>query len=84
MGEVLQEGRPEVGIVWGEDRLGPIAYADELILLADTPGDLQRKLDGLCKGLQQAGMSLNIKKISHSDHTKGWQKKASGTGTKHL
>ncbi len=62
MGEVLKEGRPEVGIVWGEDRLGPIAYADEFILLVDTPGDLQRKLDGLCKGLQQAGMSLNIKK----------------------
>ncbi len=62
MGEVLEEALPEVGIVWGDDRLGSIAYADELILLADTPGDLQRKLDGLCEGLHKAGMALNIRK----------------------
>ncbi len=62
MGEVLEEGLPEVGSAWGDERLGSIVYADDLILLADTKVDLQRKLDGLCKGLQQAGMSLNIKK----------------------
>ncbi len=61
MVEVLEEV-PEVGSAWGDERLGSIAYADDLILLADTKVDLQRKLDGLCKGLQQAGMSLNIKK----------------------
>lgn len=64
MGEVLEEGLPGVGIDWGEDRLGSIAYADDLILLADNPGDLQMKLDGLCKGLQQVGMALNIKKLA--------------------
>ncbi len=62
MGEVLKEALPEVGISWGDERLGSIAYADDLILLADTPGDLQRKLDGLCKGLHKAGMALNINK----------------------
>ncbi len=61
MGEVLEEGLPEVGSAWGDERLGSIAYADDLILLADTKVDLHRKLDGLCKGLQQAGMSLNKK-----------------------
>ncbi len=51
-----------IWVIWGDERLGSIAYADDLILLADTPGDLQRKLDGLCKGLHKAGMALNIKK----------------------
>ncbi len=62
MGEVLEEALPEVGIGWGTEQLGSIAYADDLILLADTPGDLQMKLDGLCKVLSKAGMALNIKK----------------------
>ncbi len=65
MGEVLEEALLEVGIIWGDERLGSIAYADDLILLADTPGDPQRKLDGLCKGLHKAKAlhkALNIKK----------------------
>ncbi len=62
MGEVLEEALPAVGIAWGEERIGSIAYVDGLILLADTPGQLLRKLDGLCRGVQRAGMSLNTKK----------------------
>lgn len=37
---------------------GSIVYVDDLILLGDNPGDLQRKLDGLCGGVKKAGMSL--------------------------
>lgn len=35
-----------------------------MILLADTPELLQRKIDGLCKGLQQASMALNNNKLA--------------------
>lgn len=52
LGEVLEEALPDVGIAWGEEQIGSIAYVDGLIVLADTPGQLLRKFDGLCRGVQ--------------------------------
>ncbi|VDK41074.1 unnamed protein product, partial [Dibothriocephalus latus] len=36
-----------------------IAYADDLVLFAESPQRLQQRLDGLVNGLSQAGMVLN-------------------------
>nr|VZI51615.1 unnamed protein product [Spirometra erinaceieuropaei] len=39
-----------------------IAYADELVLFAESPHRLQQRLDGLANGLSLAGMVLNSAK----------------------
>lgn len=62
MGEVLEEALPETGITLKEEHFGAVAYADDLILVADNPKLLQMKLDGLGRGLKQAGMSVNTRK----------------------
>lgn len=62
MGEVIEKAFPEIGVTLGEQRIGEVAYANDLILLAESPEQLQKKLDGLQEGIHTAGMSLNIKK----------------------
>ncbi|CAI2737374.1 unnamed protein product [Dicrocoelium dendriticum] len=44
------------------DPNGALAYADDLVLVANSPSELQAKLKGLTKGLREAGMALNIAK----------------------
>nr|VZH96038.1 unnamed protein product [Spirometra erinaceieuropaei] len=54
-----------------------IAYADDLVLFAESPHRLQQRLDGLANGLSLAGMVLNSAKTRCQDRVKktgdgGW------------
>ncbi len=42
-----------------------IAYADDLVLIAQNSEDLQLKLDGLCRALRGMGMTLNERKSNN-------------------
>lgn len=51
MGEGIEEPLPDIGMTWREERIGAIACANDLILLADALEQVQRKEDGLCRGI---------------------------------
>lgn len=54
MDRVVKEANPT--------HVDSIAYADDLVLLANDQQELQGKLDGLQKGLERVGLNLNPKK----------------------
>lgn len=43
----MKKAFPEMGVMLGEQHIGEVVYADDLILLAVSPEQLQKKLDGL-------------------------------------
>ncbi|CAH8568242.1 unnamed protein product [Dicrocoelium dendriticum] len=45
-----------------DDPNGALAYADDLVLVANSPSELQAKLKVLTKGIPEACMTLNIAK----------------------
>lgn len=59
MDEVIRAANPNIGVRLGEVCVDSIAYADDLVLLANDKWELQEKLDGLQKGLEMVGLSLN-------------------------
>ncbi|MGL5226265.1 MAG: RNA-directed DNA polymerase [Aeromonas sp.] len=58
----ISEAHPELGVELGSNHLHSILYADDMVLLANTPEDLQTKVDGLITSLAGCGMSLNARK----------------------
>ena len=53
---------PNVGVDLGSKLLQVLLYADDLVLVAKTPSDLQILLDALHSFCQLNGMTVNIKK----------------------
>lgn len=51
MGEMIEKAFPEIGVTLGEQHIGEVAYADDLILLAENLEQLQKKLGGLQEGI---------------------------------
>lgn len=62
MEEVVAWAKRDLGVLLGSVKIDSLAYADDLVLAASNHWDLQRKLEGLQKGLQKVGLSLNHKK----------------------
>lgn len=62
LNEVLQKTDPSIGTSFGDSTLSSIAYADDLILCAESPSFLQRKLDKLSAAISDIGLSLNASK----------------------
>lgn len=62
MEEVTSYARKDLGIMLGPARIDSMAYADDLILVANDPWELQAKLEGLLAGLRRVGLHLNSKK----------------------
>ncbi|MGL4349935.1 MAG: reverse transcriptase domain-containing protein, partial [Plesiomonas shigelloides] len=62
MEKIISRAHPEIGIQLEAHHLHSLLYADDMVLLADSPRGLQTKLDGLAAGLAGSGMSLNARK----------------------
>lgn len=62
MEEIVREALPEVGFDLDGQRVDSLAYADDLVLLAEKSPRLQEKLQRLTEALRKAGMSLNARK----------------------
>ncbi|KAF5394013.1 hypothetical protein PHET_12411, partial [Paragonimus heterotremus] len=62
MDEVLSYARPEIGFSVDDKNTGELAYADDLVLFANSPNELNDKLEGLNARLEQTGMKLNNSK----------------------
>lgn len=65
MEDIVREALPEVGFNLDGQRVDSLAYADDLVLLAEKSPRLQEKLHRLTEALRKAGMSLNARK-SHA------------------
>lgn len=76
MAKPLESADPRRGFKLGDHTIDTVVYSDDLVLLASSPANLQRKLDGLCKGLQRAGLELNAKKSASISITKDGRSKA--------
>uniref|UniRef100_A0A2S2Q7J7 Retrovirus-related Pol polyprotein from type-1 retrotransposable element R2 n=1 Tax=Sipha flava TaxID=143950 RepID=A0A2S2Q7J7_9HEMI len=54
------EALPEdVGFQVGEARVNALAFADDVVLVAETPAGLQKAIDRFCARLEETGMGLN-------------------------
>ncbi len=62
MNKALKAACPEKGVELGGQHIDAIAYADDLVLIAQNSDELQLKLEGLCGALKGMGMALNEKK----------------------
>ncbi len=62
MKKAVKAACPEKGVELGGQIIDAIAYADDLVLIAQNSEDLQLKLDGLCRALRGMGMTLNERK----------------------
>ncbi len=62
MNKAIQAAYPGKGVELGDQTIDAIAYADDLVLVAQNSEDLQLKLDGLCGALRGMGMTLNERK----------------------
>lgn len=76
MESVIEAAIPAIGVQLGDQCVHSIAYADELILLAEDQAGLQRKLTGLCEALRGVGMSLNERKSSSATIVRDGRRKA--------
>jgi hypothetical protein len=56
--------REEVGYQLGTRKLSYLAYADDVVLVASSPGGLQHNLTELSRGLRQAGLRINTRKCA--------------------
>lgn len=59
---LLKAAEPDIGLRVDTVKIGALAYADDLVLLANNPEHLQKKLTALHWLLQSMGMSLNPRK----------------------
>ncbi|VDN15476.1 unnamed protein product [Dibothriocephalus latus] len=59
LSEALSYSDRQLGFEIGETTVDCLAYADDLVLFAESPDRLQVRLDGLVEGLSLAGMQLN-------------------------
>ena len=64
MDEVVALADPSIGIQFGECTLDSIAYADDLIVFAESAATLGQKLARVDDALSMAGMSINLAKSS--------------------
>ena len=61
---VLGALEPGIGYSVNETRVPTLCYADDMVLLADTPAGLQNMLTGIQGNLHQAGLSVNPAKCA--------------------
>jgi hypothetical protein len=54
----------DIGFQLGEARVNALAFADDVILVAETPAGLQLAIDLFCTKLSEAGMGLNPAKCA--------------------
>nr|VZI51360.1 unnamed protein product [Spirometra erinaceieuropaei] len=59
LSEALAYSNRQLGIDIANTTVDTIAYADDLVIFAESPFRLQERLDGLATGLSHAGMVLN-------------------------
>lgn len=62
MEKVVTYAQRDLGGLLGTSLVNSLAYANDLILVANDQWELQTKLEGLQAGLQRVGLSLNNKK----------------------
>ncbi|KAL7057420.1 hypothetical protein AAHC03_019522 [Spirometra sp. Aus1] len=62
LSEALAYSDRQLGFDLAGATVDSIAYADDLVLLAESPHRVQQRLDGLANGLSLAGMVLNSAK----------------------
>ncbi len=62
MDKAVKAACPGIGVEIGGQHIDTIAYADDLVLIAQNSEELQLKLEGLCRALRGMGMSLNERK----------------------
>ncbi len=62
MDKAVKAACPEIGVEIGGQHIDAIAYADDLVLIAQNNEEFQLKLEGLCRALKGMGMALNEKK----------------------
>ncbi|KAL7053290.1 hypothetical protein AAHC03_025506 [Spirometra sp. Aus1] len=62
LSEALSYSDRQLGFDLAGATVDSIAYADDLVLFAESPHRLQQRLDGLANGLSLAGMVLNSAK----------------------
>ncbi|KAF7262701.1 hypothetical protein EG68_00065 [Paragonimus skrjabini miyazakii] len=62
MDEVLSYAKPQVGFMLNGKCTGELAYADDLVLFANSQSDLIDKLEGRDEGLRLTGKKLNNSK----------------------
>lgn len=62
MEDLVREAMPDVGFNLDGQRVDSLAYADDLVLLAETSPRLQEKVQRLSEALRKAGMKLNPRK----------------------
>lgn len=60
--DIIKASLPNVGFDFNGQRIGSLAYADDLVLFAEKSSRLQEKLHLLSGALHKAGMTLNAKK----------------------
>jgi endonuclease/exonuclease/phosphatase family metal-dependent hydrolase len=58
----LREHAPEAGVMLGQRKLQDLLYADDIVLLASSPSQLQQLLDALHAFCQDRGMTVNLSK----------------------
>ena len=58
----------EFGIVLDDDIVAHILWADDLVLIADTPTDLQRQLNGLFECCSRFQMIVNKTLVGRWSH----------------
>ncbi|KAL7053992.1 hypothetical protein AAHC03_026631 [Spirometra sp. Aus1] len=59
LSEALAYSNRQLGMDIANTTVDTIAYADDLVIFAESPFRLQERLDGLAAGLSHAGMVLN-------------------------
>ncbi|KAF8562651.1 hypothetical protein P879_12020, partial [Paragonimus westermani] len=62
MNEVLSHAQPELGFMVSDRCTGELAYADDLVLFANSQTEMADKLEGFDNGLELTGMKLNNSK----------------------
>ncbi|KAF8563781.1 hypothetical protein P879_11947 [Paragonimus westermani] len=75
MDEVLSYALPEVGFMVNGRRTGELAYADDLVLFANSQTEMVDKLEGLDRGLEPTGMKLNNSKCRTATIVKDGKRK---------
>ncbi|KAL7053108.1 hypothetical protein AAHC03_025736 [Spirometra sp. Aus1] len=67
LSEALSYSDRQLGFDLAGTTVDSIAYADDLVLFAESPHRLQQRLDGLANGLSLAGMVLNSANINQEE-----------------
>ncbi|KAF8562517.1 hypothetical protein P879_12037 [Paragonimus westermani] len=75
MNEVLSHAQPELGFMVSDRCTGELAYADDLVLFANSQTEMADKLDGLDNGLRLTGMKLNNSKCRMATILKNGKRK---------